>query len=367
MIRLAVPGLGDAEVEAAARVLRSGMLVQGAEVAAFEAAVAARTGRTHAIAVANGTTALELALAVLGVGPGDEVLVPDLTWPSPAHAVVRAGATPILVDVDAAEWNTSPAAFAAARTPRTKVAVAIDQFGAPARIAEIAAALPGVTILEDAACAIGAFRGDGTPCGAAPSAVATLSFHPRKVVTTGEGGMIVTDDDALADALRILRNHGQRTPGEFAAAGPNARLSEVAAAVGRVQVARLDAMLDARRRIAAQLRAALPRLTFQAWPEGARGNEQTLGALLPAGTSPAQRDALVAACRAHDIEIGRLSYALHRLPPLARFAPEGDAGCPVASTIVDRGVALPLWHDMDDDTVARAARGIGTALTEVLG
>ncbi len=342
------------------------MLVQGAEVARFEALVAARTGRKHAIAVANGTTALELGLAALGVGPGDEVLVPDLTWPSPAHAVVRAGATPVLVDVDLREWNTTPAAFAAARTARTKVAIAIDQFGMPSRVAEVAAALPGVAVLEDAACAIGSVRGDGTPAGSAPSLLATLSFHPRKVVTTGEGGMLVTDDDALADALRIARNHGQRTPGEFASAGPNARLSEVAGAIGRVQMERLDGMLTARRALAQRLRAALPMLTFQASPAHADSNVQTLGALLPEGTTTAQRDAFLVACRAREVEVGKLSYALHRLPPLAQYAPTGEAGYPHSSALVDRGVALPLWHDMDDATADRAADAVRSALSEIV-
>ena len=366
MIRLAVPGLGDAEVAAAAAVLRSGMLVQGVEVARFEALVAARTARKHAIAVANGTTALELALAAMGVGTGDEVLVPDLTWPSPAHAVIRAGAVPVFVDVDLREWNSSPSAFAALRTSRTKAAIVIDQFGMPARLSEIAVALPGLPLLEDAACAIGSLRGDGRPAGSAPSLLATLSFHPRKVVTTGEGGMIVTDDDALASQLRVARNHGQRAAGEFVSAGPNARLGEVAGAVGRVQMERLDGMLEARRRLAGQLRAALPSLTFQAAPQGALSNVQTLGALVPAGTT-GTRDAFIAACRAREVEVGKLSYALHRLPPLAVYAPlgEGERAYPNASAIVDRGVALPLWHDMDQATVDCVVDAVRSALAEV--
>jgi perosamine synthetase len=368
VIRLAVPGLGDAEVAAAAEVLRSGMLVQGAEVSRFEALVATRTARKHAIAVANGTTALELALAVLGVGTGDEVLVPDLTWPSPAHAVIRAGALPVFVDVDLREWNSSPAAFAALRNSRTKAAIVIDQFGMPARLSEIAAALPGLPLLEDAACAIGSIRGDGTPAGSAPGLLATLSFHPRKVVTTGEGGMIVTDDEALASELRIARNHGQRAAGEFVSAGPNARLGEVAGAIGRVQMERLDAMLEARRRFASQLREALPMLTYQAGPPATLSNVQTLGALVPLGTTPGTRDLFVAACRAREVEVGKLSYALHRLPPLAVYAPlgEGDRAYPNASAIVDRGIALPLWHDMDEATIDCVVDAVRSAFAEAL-
>src|SRR5690606_16536081 len=144
------------ELAACERVLKSGMLVQGTEVASFEAALCARTQRAHAVAVSNGTTALELALRALSVGPGDEVLCPDLTWPSPAHAIRMVVATPVLVDVDAAEWNAAPEHFARARTSRTRAAVLIEQFGNPARHDAMAGALADLPRIVDAACSLGA-------------------------------------------------------------------------------------------------------------------------------------------------------------------------------------------------------------------
>ena len=168
--------------EAIGRVLQSGMLVQGKQVETLETALAKRCKRKHGIAVSNGTSALEIALRVLEIGPGDEVLCPALSWPSPAHAVILRGATLRLVDVDRETWNTTAQAFAAARSSKTKAAIVIDQFGAPADHDAIAAALPDLAIIEDAACALGStYR--SRPCGAF-GIVSCLSFHPLKVLTT---------------------------------------------------------------------------------------------------------------------------------------------------------------------------------------
>lgn len=361
-IRLARPELGDEETTAIARVLASGMLVQGREVEALERAVAERCGREHGIAVSSGTAALEVALRALGVEDGGEVIVPDLTWPSPAHAILLAGARPVLIDVDEHQWNAAADAFARARTAATRAAIAIDQFGVPARISAIAAALDGVPVIEDAACAIGSAI-DGRPCGSF-GIVSCLSFHPRKVITTGEGGMCLTDDARLAAELRTLRNHGQHTPGEFARAAPNLRLTEMQAAMGRVQLERLDAILSARRALAERYRAKLPRaLAPQAVPEGAQRNEQTFGVLLPAHLDAVARDAVIASMKRDDIESGRLSYALHTLPSLSGARRCGELV--VASAIVARGIALPLHGGMRDadvdrvvDTLERAIAGM---------
>lgn len=334
-IRLARPELGPSAIDAATRVLASGMLVQGAIVERFERAIAERCGQKHAVAVANGTSALELAIEALGLR-GKRVAVPALTWPSPANAVVVRGALPVLVDVDPREWNvrTLPSGIDAA--------IVIDQFGVPARHDTLRAPV----IIEDAACAIGSTLG-GRACGAF-GAISTLSFHPRKVLTTGEGGMCLTDDDGLAARLRRLRNHGQTTPGVFDEASGNHRLTEMAAAIGLAQLDALDAVLARRRVIADAYRAALTGLTTQAMPEGATRNEQTFGAL--AETSAA-RDAIVAGLAARGIEAGKLSYALGRLPSLAHAEREGDLSA--SEAIVDRGLALPLHASLSDADVAR--------------
>ena len=336
MIPLSRSLLGSEELAALSGVLDSGRLVQGERVAAFEAVVAGRVGRKHAVAVANGTAALELALQAIGVASGADVLVPDLTWPSPGHAVLSVGAQPVLVDVDAREWNVRGEAARAARTPLTAAAIVIDQFGCPARVAEVASALPELPLIVDAACSLGSH--DGTlPCGKA-GLIACLSFHPRKVVTTGEGGMCLTDDDALAERLRVLRNHGQVAPGVFRRAAGNERMSELAAALGAVQLGRLDGMLRERQLLAARYARELAALSPQVLPEGARGNHQTFGVVLPPHIA---RDAVIAGLRERGVEAGRLSYALHALPQFQAAA--AGRHFPNATRLADQGIALPLY------------------------
>src|SRR5690606_9343571 len=240
---LARPSLGDAESAAADRVLRSGRLTMGPETERFEALLATRTGRRGAVAVSSGTAALELSLRVLGVERGDEVVVSSFGFPAAASAARNRGAVPIAAEVDLATWNLTPAAVEAARGPRTRAVIAIGQLGLPGPGAALAAAAAGVPIIDDAACALGGRDVDGRP-GGGQGVVATLSFHPRKVVTTGEGGAVVSDDVALLGRIRALRNHGQLGPGRWAEPGTNARLTEVGAAIGCVQLERLDAMLE---------------------------------------------------------------------------------------------------------------------------
>ncbi|MBN8609953.1 MAG: DegT/DnrJ/EryC1/StrS family aminotransferase [Deltaproteobacteria bacterium] len=358
-IRLARPALDARELAVIGSVLESGMLVSGARVERFEQVVRERVGRAHAIAVANGTAALELAMRALDLG-GHEVLVPALTWPSPAHAAALSGAKVALIDVDPSEWNLAVASTLARIRPETRAIVAIDQFGVPARVRELEAGLAArgrsdVVVIEDAACAIGSTLRDAgggeRACGAF-GVVSTLSFHPRKVVTTGEGGMILTDDASLAARLRTLRNHGQREVGVFVEAGPNQRLTEMQAAMGLVQIEKLDEILARRRAIAARYReglADLP-LALQAHPEGSVVNEQTFGASLTRGDTHT-RDRLVSLASEANVELGKLSYDLTSLASLDRFAPHEDA--PVTRDRVARGFALPLHTAMSDSDVER--------------
>jgi dTDP-4-amino-4,6-dideoxygalactose transaminase len=365
MIPLTVPALGDDETRAVERVLRSGMLVQGKEVLAFEAALAAESARTHAVAVANGTGALELALRALRVGPGDEVLVPALTWPSPAHAVLALGATPVLVDVDPHEWNATEAHFADALGPRTKAAIVIEQFGNPARHEPIRAALGALPIIVDAACSLGS-RYLGAPCGS-HGLIACSSFHPRKVITTGEGGACLTDDDGLASELRVLRNHGQLEPGRFACAAGNQRLTELAAAIGSVQMAKLHALCTARKALALRYEAGLPGLRFQRAPRGGEHNRQTMAVLVgPEYAGPAVRDRMIGALAGHGVQAGRLSYALQLLPQLAQAAAraaESGRSLREAQDIAERGLALPLYPSMSERDVDQVISAVRTELS----
>lgn len=347
MIQLSRPVLGAEEAQAVAATLETGRLVQGEQVAAFQSWVATYTGRKHALAVASGTAALRLALEAIGIGRGDAVLVPDLTWPSPAHVVIELGATPVLVDVDAREWNVTAEAMAAARRPDVRAAIVIDQFGSPARVEEITAALPGIKIVVDAACALGSHTAHAA-CGAL-GLISCLSFHPRKVVTTGEGGMCLTDDDGLAQRISELRNHGQITPGVFARASGNHRMSEIAAAIGVVQVGRLESMVTERNVLAQRYVDAFGSERLQAAVPGSRRNQQTFGMLLPEGVA---RDSVIEQLRARGVESGRLSYALHTLPQLAQSARQAaDIGrsFPNATALAERGLALPLYPGLGEE------------------
>ncbi len=349
LITLSPPWVGDEELYAIKHVLDSGRLVQGPLVERFEQRIASRCNRNYAIAVSSGTSALELALNAIELDAGDEVICPALSWPSPAHAIILSGATPVIVDVHAKDWNLDPEAASHARGSRTRAAIVIDQFGMPARWSELQASLKGLILIEDAACGIGSYHSQG-PCGSFGT-ISILSFHPRKVVTTGEGGMCLTDDPAIAERLRILRNHGQRSPGIFLSAAGNQRLSEIAAAMGLAQLDRLDTMLEKRRFLAQRYRDALPHMQWQAMPAGAQSNMQTMGAVLNI-----PRDPVIESLRRQGIESARLSYELSMLPSIQPFA-RVPSPTQNAQHIATHGLALPLHPNMnteDQDRVIQA-------------
>ncbi len=353
MIPLAKPWIGEDEQRAVAAVLESGQLVQGPLVERFEQAVAALVGRAHGVAVSSGTAALQLALRVVGVGPDDEVICPTLTWPSPAHASRLAGARLRFIDVDPHEWNSTGESFAAARTTDTKVAIVIDQFGNPSRSVEIREALGALPILEDAACAIGSRFSDG-PCGNL-GVISCLSFHPRKIVTTGEGGMCLTDDEDIAARLRVLRNHGQLATEIVVPAG-NFRMTEIAATLGLTQLQRLDEIVGRRREIAALYRDGLGDVVdIQVTPDGAESNYQTFGMVLPQGQG---RDAFRDELRTRGIELGLLSYAVHQLGSFAGH----DESLPIAEHIAARGLALPLYPQMRNVEAQEVIRNVRAVL-----
>ncbi|MFO0559231.1 MAG: DegT/DnrJ/EryC1/StrS family aminotransferase [Polyangiales bacterium] len=370
MIRLARPHFDEQEEAAAARVLRSGMLVQGPEVAAFEKETLAALGATpeiDAVAVSNGTSALELALAALDVGPGDEVIVPSVTWPSPGNAVLLRGAVPVVCDVLPTTFNIDPKAVAKLLTPKTRAIIAVDQFGVPADIAGIRRVAGDIPIVEDAACAIGSTI-DGSACGLQGD-LGTFSFHPRKVVTTGEGGMVLSWRRELVTRVRTLRNHGQVEVGIFREAGPNERMSEMQAAIGRVQMRKLDEILRIRRAIGDEIRGALA-LAWQKIPAKATVNYQTLGFVLPkpaAGPRKPARDAIVKALREDGVEANILSYALHRLPPFAAHAVNTARELPYADAIVESGVALPIHTRMSSSDVSKVIEAVRRRVDFALG
>ena len=257
-VPIAQPVLGTAEREAVDRVLASGQLTQGAEVAAFETEFAETVSGRECVALSSGTSALHLGLVAAGIGPGDEVIVPAFTFAATANAVVHAGARPVFADIDPATYCLDPASASAAVTSRTAAIIPVHLYGHPADMDAIdqIARDRGLLVIEDACQAQGARYRD-RPAGTLAD-LAAVSFYPTKTMTTGEGGMLVCRDPRIAEAARALRNQGM--PGHRGAAatiGYNARMTDLAAAIGRVQLTRVDGFLGARRAHAARWDAAL--------------------------------------------------------------------------------------------------------------
>lgn len=361
MIRLCVPEFDREDRARVARVLDSGQLVQGEMVAAFEAALGSVLG-TEAIACSSGTAALHLALMAIGAGTGDEVVVPAFTWPSAAHAVVRTGARPVFVDIDPETLNLDPRGLEAAVSPRTRALLPIHQFGIPAPMDAVmaAASANGARVVEDAACAIGTLCGDrlaGTI-----GDLGCFSFHPRKVVTTGEGGAVVGRDPELNARVRRLRNHGQDPEaglGErFVDAGLNYRMPEVCAALGIGQLERLDAILAARRRLAALYVRLLDSVESVHVPAGARdpaGNHQSF--VVDVGTS-ARRDLFVARCAEAGVQTTVGTYAVPVQPVFRALGYDADTA-PHAVEAMGRLLTLPLHAAMTDADVEHVVSVIG--------
>jgi dTDP-4-amino-4,6-dideoxygalactose transaminase len=343
LIRLARPDVGDEEAAAVAEVLASGQLTMGRKVAELEAELAAACGVEHAVAVSSGTAALHLAVLALGLGDGDEVLVPAYTFPATANVVALAGARPVLVDVDPATMNLELGRVADAVTPRTRAVLGVHLFGRPLDWDALAGALPErVALVEDAAGALGA-RSRGRACGSL-GALGCLSFHPRKIVTTGEGGAVTTHDGGLADAVRGLRHHGIEPGGDFEIRSPglNYRLSDVLCALGLPQVRRLAELLDARTRLAAAYTERLAGLVDT--PSADAGDVHGWQAYV---IGLDRRDEALAALRGEGIEAQIGTYALHLL---AAYRDQREF--PGARRSFERALALPFHsrlteHDLD--------------------
>ena len=343
MIRLAWPDLGEQELAVVAEVLASGQLTMGPRVAEFEDGLAAACDVEHAVAVSSGTAALHLAVLALGIGPGDEVIVPAYTFPATANVVALAGAVPVLVDVDPETMNLRPEAVAAAVTERTRAMIAVHLFGRPARWEEIEAAVPErVEIVEDAAGALGARR-RGRPCGGL-GRLGCLSFHPRKIVTTGEGGAVTTNDGELAERIRTMRHHGWHGT-EMPAAGTNYRLSDVLCALGIPQLRRLEPLLAERERLAARYAERLgDAVRTPTADDGDRHGWQAYVVQLE------RRDEALAALRDADIEAQIGTYALHRLGAYRDQRP-----LPGADEAYERALALPFHNRLTEEDVDRVA------------
>jgi perosamine synthetase len=246
-IRLASPEVGSEEIEAIGSVLRSGVLTGGPRTAEFEEVFAHRHQVDHAVAFANGTVALAAIYLGVGIGPGDEVIVPSMTFISSATSLLHVGATPVFADVLPDTFTLDPVDVARRITEKTRAILTIHYGGQPSDLDELVALArsSGVDLLEDAAQAHGASY-HGRPVGAFGRA-AMFSFTPTKNITTGEGGMVTTNDSDLAERLRLLRNHGQTSLYEHSVLGYNWRITEMQAAMGVVQMGRLDSIISRKR------------------------------------------------------------------------------------------------------------------------
>jgi perosamine synthetase len=364
-IRLALPFTDAAEVDAVAAVLASGTLTQGSRVAEFENAVANLVGARHGIATTSATTALHLVLAGLDIGAGDEVLVPDFTFPATANVVVELGATPVLVDVDLATYTIDSAAAERLISARTKAVMPVHTFGLSADMDPILALAKrhGLAVVEDAACAL-ATTYHGRPVGSFGSA-ACFSFHPRKSITTGEGGMVTTDDAALAERLRLLRSHGGvRREGRFTfeAAGYNYRLSDILAAIGLAQLAKLDWILERRRSIAQRYRdllADVPMIRLPAEPDWGGHVYQSFVVLLDPSID---RDEVIRILDAEGIETTLGTYALHCQPFFQRAYGYRSGDLPASREAYAGTLTLPLYPTMEPGVPERVAAALQRAV-----
>lgn len=364
MLRLANPVFGDDALSAIGRVLASGQLTQGPVVAEFEHAIGEFCGVRHAIATTSATTALELALAGHDIGPGDLVLAPDFTYPATGNAVLQRGARLQLIDVDPQTYCIDVASLERALDERPAAVITVDVFGLPADYETIEPMLAerGVPLICDAACSLGGDVG-GRRTGGFGTA-SCFSFHPRKSLTTGEGGMVCTDDEQLAARLRRLRNHGVERDGwrsSFVEPGFNYRMSDINAALGLVQVSHHAEVVARRGRLAGLLSTRLEVLPWVRLQEVPAGHVHPYQAYVVVLEDAIDRDALIPALRELGVEATLGTYALHVEPAFAGLD-YGATGLPHSRALAAQTLALPLHEHLDENDMETIAAALEQAV-----
>jgi dTDP-4-amino-4,6-dideoxygalactose transaminase len=370
MIPVMRPWLGEEEAAAAAEAVASGWVAQGPRVAEFEEAFASAVGIGHAVAVSSCTAALHLALIAAGIGPGDEVIVPSLSFIATANSVRYVGAQPVFADVDLATQNLAPETVEPHFTGRTRAVILVDQAGVPADLDGMRALCDprDISVIEDAACAAGStYR--SRPAGAG-AALAAYSFHPRKLITTGEGGMATTPDGSVAARMRRLREHGMNISAtdrhrsqqpvieRYVEVGFNFRMTDVQAAIGLVQLRKLEPLVARRRELAERYRhllSGIPGLRTIEDPDYGTTNYQSFWILLP-DESPVSRDETLRRLARAGVSARRGIMAAHLEPAYADHSLEQ---LPVTERLTTRSLILPLFHGMTEaqqDTVVSAVR-----------
>ena len=361
-VPVARPSIGAEEEAAVLDVLRSGWISQGPRVAEFEKRFAEYVGAAHAVAVSSCTTALHLALVVGGVKPGDDVLCPSLSFIATANCIKYAGANPVFVDIDPSTYNMDPAKIESAITPRTTAILIVHQIGLPSDIAKISeiAKRHGLKVFEDAACAIGS-EYQGQRIGAPHTLAACFSFHPRKILTTGEGGMITSSDAEFAARLKKLRQHAMTVSDlarhssskvvleQYDEVGFNYRMTDLQAAIGLVQLQKLDGMLARRRYLAQRYTDALKKISWIVpphVPDNRLHNFQSYMVRLQ-DDAPITRDELMQNLLDRGVSSRRGIMASHRELPYQGGS--WDARLPVTNLIADTTMVLPLFDRMTED------------------
>ena len=379
LIPVARPWLDERDADAARRAILSGWVTQGPEVAAFERELAAAVGAPHACAVSSCTTALHLALAALGVGAGDEVITVSHSFIATANAVRYCGAVPVFVDVRPDTYNIDPTLIEPAITARTKAVLVVHQLGMPCELDAILdiTARHGLPVVEDAACAIGSeirWQGQWERLGRPHGDVACFSFHPRKLLSTGDGGMLTTRNADLDARFRLLRQHGMSVPDtvrhastrvvfeEYTVAGFNYRMTDIQAAIGRVQLSRLAEIVSRRRDLAARYGQALEHvagITPAAEPEWARSNWQSYTVRLE---PPLDQRRVMQRMLDDGVATRRGVMNAHREPAYPPGSWRGSGPLTTGERLQETTIVLPLYHQMTPDEQDRVVASLKRAV-----
>lgn len=365
-IPLMVPDLQPQDIDAVVSVLQTGNLVQGQWVIELEKNIAATLGTKHAIAVSNGTASLHLALIALGIGPGDEVIVPALSYIATANVVELVGAKPVFVDIDIDTFNINTQRIEQAITPRTKAIMPVHEFGLACNIKDIKelAARHNLKIIEDAACALGATT-NGDYAGSVGD-VGSFSFHPRKAITSGEGGILITNDDGLDKKLRILRNHGvEYMEGrmEFTHAGFNYRMTDFQAALVNSQLPRLDGIIEKKNTLAQVYLRELrdcEKIQLPVVPANSLHTWQSFHVVLD---DTINRDQLIIRMKDHGVGTNLGAQCMPSQKYFqSKYGLDSKKLFPNALRAFNQGLVLPLYQQLDEQQIS----GIASTLKNLI-
>lgn len=363
VIPVAAPIIGDRELAYVTDAIRSGWVSSaGPYIDRFEAAFAEYVGCDQAVAVSNGTVALHLALHALGIGPGDEVVVPDLTFVATANAVLQAGATPVLADVDPTTWCLDPAVAERAVGPKTKAIIAVHLYGQPADTDALGAMAErcGAILIEDAAEAHGAAR-DGRRVGSL-GLLGTFSFYGNKIITSGEGGMITTNDQELAERVRFLKDQGMRPERRYfhTELAFNYRMTNLQAALGLAQLEQIETFIEKKRQIHAWYAEELASFDGVATNTEAPGTRNVFWMTCAVLAEALDRDRIAAEMRIRGVDTRPFFVPMSRLPHLSRYRAIGAEtdSCTVAASLSAQGLNLPSGCALSRSDVSLAARSL---------